>query len=116
VRRERAIEVNPYCCFNDMRSTQDTVAGNPAALPGEKAVRDALPDSVLTLSPHAPLNCRFCLRVEPATGPLTVVLTADSRSLPPVHIGQFLRDLERLVVDAAFDDVRLAALPGRGRR
>jgi hypothetical protein len=71
---------------------------------------------VLTLEPHAALNCRFCLRVEPATGPLTVVLTADSRSLPAVHIGQFLWDLERLVVDAAFEEVALAALPGRGRR
>jgi non-ribosomal peptide synthetase component F len=115
VRRERAAEVNPYCCFNDMRSTQDTAAGAPAALPGEEAVRCTLPDSVLTVSPHASLNCRFCLRIEPATGPLTVVLTADSRSLPSVHIGQFLRDLERLVVDAAFDEARMAALPGRGR-
>ncbi|GIH06163.1 hypothetical protein Rhe02_42300 [Rhizocola hellebori] len=116
VRRELATEVNPYCCFNDMRSTQDTVAGDPALLPGEEAIRGALSESVLTLAPHAPLNCRFCLRVEPATGPLSVVLTADSRSLSSVQIGQFLRDLERLVVDAAFGEVRLAALPGRGRR
>jgi hypothetical protein len=116
VRRERGEPVNPFCCFNDMRSTQDTVAGDPAALPGAQAVRDALGDSVLTLEPHAALNCRFCLRVEPATGPLSVVLTADSRSLSSIHIGQFLRDLERLVVDAAFEEVALAALPGRGRR
>ncbi|WP_162908318.1 condensation domain-containing protein [Allorhizocola rhizosphaerae] len=102
IHRERAAVVNPFCCFNDMRSTMDTEPGPPAALPDEAAIRAALPDSALTVSPHAPLNCRFCLRVEPATGPLTVTVLADSRALSGVHIGQLLVDLERRVVDAAF--------------
>jgi hypothetical protein len=107
VSRERGTEVNPYCCFNDMRSTQDTAASIGTALPGEAVVRTALTESQLTRTSHTPLNCRFCLRVEPAAGPLKVVLTADSRSLSSVHIGEFLRDLERLVVDAAFSDIQL---------
>lgn len=109
--RERGTVVNPYCCFNDMRSTLDTA---PAQPPDKATVRSSLPDTVLTRSPHAALNCRFCLRIEPATGPLTVVLTADSRSLSSVRIGQFLEGLERLVVDAAFGEVLLTGWPRSG--
>ncbi len=116
VSRDRGAEVNAYCCFNDMRSPQDTVAGPAAALPARAAVRAALPESVLTCAAHAPLNCRFCLRVEPATGPLKVVLTADGRSLSDAEIGQFLSGLEKLVTDAAFTEVRLGDLPRAGRR
>lgn len=103
---ERGAVIDPSCCFNDMRSTQDTQPGNAAALPCETTVRAALASSVVTLSPHVYLGCRFCLRVEPAVGTLTVAVVADSRCLPPVHIRGFFHDLERLVVDAAFGEVR----------
>ncbi len=98
VGRERGTVINPFCCFNDMRSTVDT---EPGIVPDPAAMVAALGESTLAVEPHAPLNCRFCLRVEPAAGTLTVVLTADARSLSSVQIGQFLTDLERVVVNAA---------------
>jgi hypothetical protein len=104
VGRERGAPVNPYCCFNDQRATVDTEpdGGAAGALPGAAEVRAALAGTTVGVSPHARLNCRFCLRLEPASGTLRVLLLADPRCFPGSHSGQFLRDLERLVVDAAF--------------
>ena len=58
---------------------------------------------------HEHLNCRFCLHVTRKPGELRMSLTADTRFLSRPDIEAFLRGLERLVVEAAFRDVRLAS-------
>lgn len=99
--------VFPYCCFNDQRLTSDA-AGPPAGL-DEAAIRAALPATTLTWpARHEHLNCRFCLHVTRGPGELRVSLTADTRFLSRPGIEACLRGLERLVVEAAFRDVRLA--------
>jgi hypothetical protein len=102
-------EVFPYCCFNDQRLTSD--AAGPAAGPDEAAVRGALAASAITWpARYEHLNCRFCLHVTGRPGELCVSLTADTRFLSCHDIEAFLQGLERLIVNAAFRDVRLADL------
>jgi hypothetical protein len=105
--RDCGTEVFPYCCFNDQRLASDPAG--PAAGPGEAAIRAALAATTITWpARHERLNCRFCLHVTGKPGELSVSLTADTRFLSCHDIEAFLLGLERLVVDAAFRDVRLA--------
>jgi hypothetical protein len=105
VSQERGTQVNPYCCFNDQRPIED--AGRVGTPPSEADVRAAFAATTLTSAAHGWLNCRFCLRLEPAAEGLRVLLLADRRCLAA---DTFLDALERLVVEAAFGEVRLDEL------
>ncbi|GAA1021128.1 hypothetical protein Aple_057810 [Acrocarpospora pleiomorpha] len=88
---ERGAELNPYCCFNDVRQA----AGRAPAGPDAKSRLDWLPD------PDG-IRCRFCLLVLDARdGGLVLQLTADTRCLTNEQIARFLPELENLVLDAA---------------
>jgi hypothetical protein len=96
--------LEPYCYFNDLR-LPDTgaVPGQP---PDQAAVRARLADSRFswpeTLDRFA---WRFRLQVMDAPGATGITLTADTSYLPPPDAERFLRELEELVVAAAFADV-----------
>ncbi|GAA2853740.1 hypothetical protein GCM10010517_11610 [Streptosporangium fragile] len=101
VSRERGARIHPYCCFNDMR-----LADRVDASPDERTVRRALAETTLTWPLHQDrLNCRFCLHVTGEPGALGVSLTADTRYLPRPAMERYLRDLEELLVRAAFHEV-----------
>lgn len=103
VSEERGVLVDPRCCFNDLRIDPDTVTGgpvDPAAL--RAAASAALPDTTTTwLDPVSWMYCRFCLQVLDAPGALALKLTADTRHLPPDDMERFLRETERMVLEAA---------------
>ncbi|WP_433254101.1 condensation domain-containing protein [Streptosporangium sp. CA-135522] len=101
VGRERGTRIHPYCCFNDMRFVDRVDASHD-----EQTVRRAMDETTLTwpLSQDQ-LNCRFCLHVTAEPGGLGVSLTADTRFLPRPAMERYLRDLESLLVEAAFHDV-----------
>ncbi|MEU1877400.1 hypothetical protein ABZ470_08780 [Streptosporangium sp. NPDC020072] len=100
VSRERGTRVHPYCCFNDMRFIDRVDASHD-----ERTVRLAMEETTLTwpLSQDQ-LNCRFCLHVTGEGGGLGVSLTADTRYLPKEAMERYLRDLESLLVEAAFHE------------
>lgn len=64
----------------------------------------------MELSPLEQLSCRFCLHFADAPGGLSVRLTADTGFLPLPAMAGFLRQVERLVVDAYEGDVALDTL------
>ncbi|MEV7007978.1 hypothetical protein [Streptosporangium sp. NPDC051022] len=101
VSRERGTRIHPYCCFNDMRFADRADASHD-----ERTVRRAMEETILTwpLSQDQ-LNCRFCLHVTGEPGGLGVSLTADTRYLSRAAMERYLRDLESMLVDAAFREV-----------
>ncbi|MEV4093036.1 hypothetical protein [Streptosporangium saharense] len=100
VSRDRGTRVHPYCCFNDMRFIDRVDASHD-----ERTVRQAMEETTLTwpLSQDQ-LNCRFCLHVTGEREGLGVSLTADTRYLPREGMERYLRDLESLLVEAAFHE------------
>ncbi|GIH27686.1 hypothetical protein Aph01nite_59960 [Acrocarpospora phusangensis] len=88
--RRRGAELNPYCCFNDVRQP----GGGSAVAPDASSRLDWLPD------PDG-IRCRFCLLVGDAPGAgLVLQLTADTRCLTSDQIARFLPELENLVLSA----------------
>jgi hypothetical protein len=126
IRRERGMDVNPYCCFNDLREILgDSVdAKEPDApdAPGAPGVPDApgvagrwseekarflLPRTSLEWIPDpSPSRCRFCLQVRPSRGSVCLSLSADTGYLPLTGIERFLRAMESLIVTSALNDTR----------
>ncbi|MEV8635033.1 condensation domain-containing protein [Streptosporangium sp. NPDC051023] len=98
---ERSTRIHPYCCFNDMRFVERADASHD-----ERTVRQAMDETTLTwpLSQDQ-LNCRFCLHMTGEPGGLGVSLTADTRYLSRESMERYLRDLESLLVEAAFHEV-----------
>lgn len=108
---DRGRRIDPFCCFNDLRTTPDLGTGaDPASL---RAAAGAPVDSTMEdLSPLPRMHCRFCLLVGDAPDAITLRLTADTRYLPPADIRRFLYETERLVLDEAGRDP--APVPGEG--
>jgi hypothetical protein len=83
-------DVDPFCCFNDVR------AGG--GVPGDLRWP---PDSQLTWRDLASLNWRCYVEVRDAPGALALVVQADTRALPPDRLERFARQLELTVVQSA---------------
>ena len=89
-------EVDPYCCFNDVRGPAGAAApADPAAL------RLAIGDTTVAWTPADSSNWRFYLEIRTVPCALAVVLTADTRAVPPDRFEQLLRQFETLVVESA---------------
>lgn len=100
VNAERGVRVDPYCCFNDVRADPDLYRHHAPPEPAEvAAARDGT--TLTALPPLTYMRCRFCLNVSDAPGAVALRLTADTRSLAPPEMARFLRETERLVIDAA---------------
>jgi hypothetical protein len=112
---ERGVDVNPFCCFNDLRGLgrpghNNHAANSPAKARSEQAVRESLARTSLTWeSGNVPWSrCRFCLQVVDHGPASALVLIADTSYLPRASIEGFLRGIEELLVRAAFHDVRIS--------
>jgi len=93
----RGTPVHPHACFNDVRTAPDTAAAPPSTVD----VRAAAPATISAGEPPGRAHCRFCVEVHDAREGVTVLLTADTRALPPEEMRWLLRDIERRVVEAA---------------
>lgn len=120
IRRERGTDINPYCCFNDVREFFDDDGGatepdaryqpsvrDDAEYSSAERVRFLLPQTALHWIPDpTPSRCRFCLQVHPGRDSLSLSLNADTGYLPAAEIERFLRAMETLIVTSAFDGSR----------
>jgi hypothetical protein len=109
--RERGVDVNPFCCFNDLRGhgrpgRNHRAAGGLAAGRSEHAVRESLARTSLTWeSGNVPWSrCRFCMQVVDHGPASALMLFADTCYLPRASIERFLLGIEELLVRAAFHD------------
>ncbi len=116
--QERGVDVNPFCCFNDLRGLarpgrDGQAAGDPAErLRSEQAVRESLAWTSLTWEPGiVPWSrCRFCLQVVDHGPASALTLITDTGYLPRASIEGFLFGIEELLVRAAFHDVQITDL------
>lgn len=102
--------VSPHCYVNDVRLAADTDL--PVGTVDEAQVRAALAGTSVT--PAESLDhFTWRMRVEITDQPrgIGIALTGDSSYLPPQYAERFLRDIERLVVEAAFRDLPWPWLP-----
>jgi hypothetical protein len=123
---ERGVDVNPFCCFNDLRGLgrlghNSQAANSSAKARSEQAVRESLARTSLTWeSGNVPWSrCRFCLQVVDHGPASALVLIADTCYLPRASIEGFLLGIEELLVRAAFHDVQITdirppSLPAEG--
>jgi hypothetical protein len=92
-------EIDPYCCFNDLRG------GQPAPEPFDPvAMRASLTETTLEWRGKDTFNWRFYLELRSVPDALVLGLTADTRFLPPEAIESFVRELELFIVGAASPD------------
>ncbi|MFY1691174.1 condensation domain-containing protein [Plantactinospora sp. WMMB782] len=104
VRLARGVDVNPYCCFNDVRTTVE-VAG-PLQPPRRPGVRTVDESDLTWLEPAAWHHCRFCVVVHSAPGGLQLRLGADTRVMSRVDMPRFLLELEASLVETAVSPTR----------
>jgi hypothetical protein len=118
---ERGVDVNPFCCFNDLRglgppSRNSRAANGLAKGRSEQAVRELLARTSLTWEAgNVPWSrCRFCMQVVDHGPATALVLIADTCYLPRASIERFLLGIEELLVRAAFHDEPMLILPAEG--
>lgn len=110
VSAERGTEIEPYCCFNDMR--QD---GDDSPLSLDTRLHTGEPAVVTVEEPPKRMHCRFCVQLDHTPAGVGVRLLADTRYLPPEAMRHFLTELAHRVVATA--DGRPPPVPadvGRG--
>jgi hypothetical protein len=96
--------LNPHCYFNDVRLATDADLFTHAT--GEAEVRQAMARSVIEWAERFDeFTWRVRVEIIDTPGGAGIALTADTTYLPPDAMKLFLRDIERLLVDAAFGDV-----------
>jgi hypothetical protein len=93
------VDVDPYCCFNDLRGND--VEDVPSDVDDPAGLLDR---SMVQRRDWAECSWLFLLAVRPAADGVCLALTADTWYLAPDRIEAFLRDLERYVVTAAWPD------------
>jgi hypothetical protein len=99
-----ATGISPHCYFNDSRLSADTGLSGRATAEGD--VRAALARSSLhEAETYEHFTWRLRVQVMPMVAQVAIALTGDTGHLPPSDAQQFLRDIERLLVEAAFRDV-----------
>jgi hypothetical protein len=96
VSAERGTEIEPYCCFNDMR--QD---GDDSPLSVDTRLDTGEPAVVTVEEPPKRMHCRFCVQLDHTPAGVGVRLLADTRFLPPEAMSQFLNELAHRVVATA---------------
>lgn len=111
---ERGVDVNPFCCFNDLRGLgrpgrNSHAANGRAKGRSEQAVRESLAQTSVTWEAgNIPWSrCRFCMQVVDHGPASALVLIADTCYLPRASIEGFLLGVEELLVRAAFHDIQI---------
>ncbi|MBB5873569.1 hypothetical protein F4553_007003 [Allocatelliglobosispora scoriae] len=99
-----ATGINKHCYFNDIRLLPDAESSGRAA--DEAALRAAMSRSTFTLAEGLEtFTWRMRVEIVDATGGMGLAVTGDTGYLPTEVAERFLRDLERLLVDAAVADL-----------
>ncbi len=93
---ERGTEIEPYCCFNDMRQGGDDPS--PAI---DARLQTEGPAVVVVEEQPQRMHCRFCVQLDHTPAGVGVRLLADTRYLPPEAMRAFLHELATRVVAAA---------------
>jgi hypothetical protein len=100
--RERGEEIDIRCFVNDRRMQSRPEPSDRA--PGPDEVRAAVPQSTLTWGYRHDLpNERCYLHVNNVPDTVNYELRVDTRYVSPADMEAFLRGLETVVVEAAFD-------------
>jgi hypothetical protein len=97
--------VSPHCYLNDIRlNPGDTdLFGRDT---DETAVRRSMRDSAFAVAEGIDgFTWRMRIEVTDARAGIGLALTGDTAFLPPPVAGRFLREVEALLVEAAFHDV-----------
>ena len=98
--RERGVEIDLSCYFNDRRPFGAAGTRGPAPEPGE--IRAALPDtSFVPLRQQDDPWERLFVHIENVPGTMELTLNADTRYLAPGDIEALCRGMEAVAVDAA---------------
>jgi hypothetical protein len=92
---ERGTEIEPYCCFNDMRQ-----GGDDSLAPADARLRAGEPAVLVVEEPPKRMHCRFCVQLDHTPDGVGVRLLADTRYLPPDAMRHFLEELANRVVAA----------------
>ncbi|GAA1011094.1 hypothetical protein Aple_057010 [Acrocarpospora pleiomorpha] len=109
VSADRAVKVDPSCCFNDMRPVDHSALQESS--PGEDAIRTSVTSSRIEWLPGVDhFTCNFCFFVTRQSGILSIGLNADTCRLPQSRMVGLLRAVEELVVESAFRDARPSEL------
>jgi condensation domain-containing protein len=99
-----ADEVNPHCFLNDIRQATEATVSEQAT--GEAEVRAAMRRSSFSWAERLDrYTWRARVEIFDVPAAIGIALTADTGHLPPDAIERFLRDLEALLVNAAFRDL-----------
>jgi hypothetical protein len=97
--------LEPHCYVNDLRLPGNTEAASDVT--AEAVIRASMMDSELTWPETLDrFAWRFRLQILDAPVGVGLSVTADTAYLPPERVERFLYDTERLIVDAAFGEVR----------
>ncbi len=108
-----ATGISPHCYFNDIRLTPADIDlyGRDTA---EGSVREDLRRTTFTVGEGMEkFTWRLRLEILDAPGGVGLALTGDTCYLPPPRAQQFLREVEELVVRAAFQPVPWPWTPPR---
>lgn len=98
---ERGAEINPFACFNILDKGFDD-ADHLAGL-SDQDIRARRTEATLERRVEpAPSRCPFCVKLGGLPGAeQPMVLSADTRYLPPDRMDRFLREVEDLVITSA---------------
>jgi hypothetical protein len=110
VGRERGVEIDLDCFFNDRRDEARREYTGPA--PTRAELLAAQGKTTFNWGPHsdAPFT-RFYVHIVDAPDTVELMTFADTRYLPPDHLSAFLARFEEILVDAAFDPAASTGVP-----
>jgi hypothetical protein len=102
VAAERGEEVDLLCYFNDLRRAFAAV--RPGPLPTPEEIQAALPLTTLTWGPHTDVpDAQTFMEVNPVPDTVSLLLRVDTGVVAPEQLEQIVREMERVLVAAAFD-------------
>lgn len=102
VEAERGKEGDFLCYFNDLR--RSFAAPRPGPLPTPEEIAAALPLTTLTWGPHTDVpDVKTFLEANPVPDTVNLLLRVDTTVVTPEEQEQIVRDMERILVAAAFD-------------
>ena len=102
VEAETGEEVDLLCYFNDLRRA--TAAARPGPLPTPEEIAAALPLTTLTWGPHTEVpDAQTFLEVNAVPDTVNILLRVDTEVVTPEQEEEIVREMERILVAAAFD-------------
>jgi hypothetical protein len=117
---ERGEEVDLLCYFNDLR--RSFAAPRPGPLPTGGEIEAALPHTTLTWGPHTSVpDVKTFLEINPVPDTVNLLLRVDTRVVTPEQQERIVREMERILVGAAFNsafptEIHAAGVLSSGRR